>query len=252
MRGIENGVAPRDQLLQALHIIGHVAVGRRHHTGGPAHHMIAGEQRILFHQRIAHVIGSMAGGENAFDGEVMATDNRAITHHDIGNEVAVGAFLAFTRRAMRAKRIRLRAGQRLQRCGRRRMILVGMGDQDMADTLSRQCGGHGRDMLRQIRARIDHRDLVAAPDHIDAGAAKGESAGIGRQQPRHQRAQPFQRSVMRFQRAVEGEAPCPLVRSIGFFVQCPDEAAQHPPEIPEPQQQRHQHGARDQHGCHGQ
>src|SRR2546421_10648536 len=47
MGGIEYPIPSRSELFQAGEIITHVAVWRRDHTGRPAHHMIAAEQRAL-------------------------------------------------------------------------------------------------------------------------------------------------------------------------------------------------------------
>ena len=93
MGGIENIVLARDQLFQAAHIIAHVAVGRRHHGGGPAHHMIAGEQRLFLLQGKTHVIGGVPGREDAPERGALAGDQIAVLDLHIGHEVAVAAFL---------------------------------------------------------------------------------------------------------------------------------------------------------------
>ena len=67
MGGIEDLVPARDQLFQAAHIRAHVAIGRRHHGGGPAHHMIAREQRLFRFQRITHMVGGVSGREDALE-----------------------------------------------------------------------------------------------------------------------------------------------------------------------------------------
>src|SRR6185312_14070994 len=64
---------------------------RRHHGGGPAHHMIAGEKRFLLRQRVAHVVGGMAWREDAIEPIALACDDIAISHRHIRHEVTVTA-----------------------------------------------------------------------------------------------------------------------------------------------------------------
>ena len=82
------------------------------------------------------------------------------------------------------------------------MIAVGVGDEDMADPLARNGAAQGVQMLRQIGAGIDHRD-VAVTDDINPGALEGERAGIARQKPRHARAEGDGFFIRRIERADE-------------------------------------------------
>ena len=74
-----------------------------------------------------------------------------------------------------------------------------MGDEDMADPLAGQARQQRVDMLGQVRAGVDDRHLALA-DHIGAGAAKRERAGVLRDDapdPRRHRFEPavFEREL---------------------------------------------------------
>ncbi len=51
--GVIDPVLALVQQREAFHVGAHIAVGRNHDAGRPAHDMIAGEQRVAFLQRIA-------------------------------------------------------------------------------------------------------------------------------------------------------------------------------------------------------
>ncbi len=57
------------------------------------------------------------------------------------------------------------------------MVQMSMGHQNMADFLIPEPGQQCRNMVRQIRPRIDHRDLARA-DNISVGPEKGVRARI--------------------------------------------------------------------------
>jgi len=89
-----------------------------------------------------------------------------------GAKSQIAAFLdpASPRRppACGPKPIARRAGRRFQRLGRRRVVAVGVGNQDMGDLLLGEARQQGRDMLLELRPGIDDRDLALADD-IGAG-----------------------------------------------------------------------------------
>ena len=82
-----------------------------------------------------------------------------------------------SRRAMRAFRQHGRAGRRLDARHRRRMIAMGVGDEDMRDGLAAHRVEQRRDMGLVERAGIDDGD-TAAPDDVAHRALEGERAWI--------------------------------------------------------------------------
>ena len=119
--GVVDGVIARREFFQAAHIGAHVAIRRADHRGGPAHDVIAREEGVFLLQREAHVVGGVAGGEDAFEGPALPRDEIAVAHHDIGDELHVAGFLDLHRggfgavRAVWAKAVGDGAGLRLQR-----------------------------------------------------------------------------------------------------------------------------------------
>ena len=86
--------------------------------------------------------------------------------------------------AVRAEGIGLRARPFLERLRSRRMIAVGMRDENMRDASCSPMRALQRlDMLGHIGPGIDHRHVVVAHD-VDARALEGERAGIVREHAR--------------------------------------------------------------------
>ena len=149
--------------------------------------MVAGEQHVFLLERIGHVIGGVAGGRHRFDGPALAAHHLTVLERDIGAEVAVGAgveriMLADMQRprgAMRAFGIDGSAGRRLDRRHRRRMIAMGVGNENMRHRLV----AHGRkqrgDMGGIARSGIDNCDAALADD-IAERALEGERPRIVR------------------------------------------------------------------------
>src|SRR5207248_10581731 len=98
----------------------------------------------------------------------LALDDVAVAQGAVGDEIAIGAFLAASalaaRRAMRPEAERRGGGGALQRGGGGRMVEVGMGDQDMADRLAGDCREQRVDMVLQRRSRIDDGDAAPSED----------------------------------------------------------------------------------------
>ena len=124
-------------------------------------------------------------------------------NRDIGNEVPVAAFLdpgvAALPTGMRTETVGRRTGRRLQRLRRRRMVAMGVGDQDMGHPLAREAGEQCLDMLGEVGTGVDHRDLAAADD-VGSGTPEGERARIARDDaadPRCDRLEPavFEREL---------------------------------------------------------
>ena len=80
-----------------------------------------------------------------------------------------------------------RPGRGLQRARGRRVVAVGVRDEDVRDGLAAHGLKERLDMGRRVRARIDDRDLPAADD-VAAGAGEGVGPGIVGDDPAHERA----------------------------------------------------------------
>ena len=120
MRGIEDPVLARVELLEAFHIVAHVTIGRDHDAGRPPHDMVAGEQRAAFLEREAQVVGHMAGCGNRGKRPAGAGHLFAIFHDPVGFvgavERGIGARPAVVEHQWGAADDR-RAGARRQRLG---------------------------------------------------------------------------------------------------------------------------------------
>jgi len=85
----------------------------------------------------------------------------AVLHHDIGDKIPVAAFLdpgvAAPPAGMRPEAMGRRAGRRLQRPGGRRMVAVGMGDEDVGDLFVGEAGDKRVDVLGKLGPGIDER-----------------------------------------------------------------------------------------------
>jgi len=69
-----------------------------------------------------------------------------------------------------------------------------MGDEDMGDLLVGEARYQRRDVLLQLGAGIDHRDLALADD-IGTGALEGERPGVARDDPADPRRDGFEPAV---------------------------------------------------------
>ena len=120
MRGVEHPVLARVELVEALHVIAHVAIGRDHDAGRPAHDMVAGEQRAAFLQREAEVVRHVSGRGNRGKRPAGAGHLFAIFHDPVGFicavERGIGARPAVIEHQWGAADDR-RAGARRQRLG---------------------------------------------------------------------------------------------------------------------------------------
>jgi len=153
--------------------------------------MVAAEQRPLLGQRVADMIGGVAGRRHAFQFEAVAGNLHAVMDDDIGSEIMIVRFIhrpfLRTAKARRGDAIDFRIAPHLQRGSGWRMIAVGMGHQDLADLARAQRALQGVYVLRQRRAGIDHRDLAARAHQVNPGAFEREGTGVGRQHTRHTR-----------------------------------------------------------------
>ena len=161
-RPIDFVVALKEQP-QRIHIVMHVAVGRAHDARGPAHHMIAGKERLLFFQGKADVVRCVTRRMHALNCPAIAFNNVAVAHFNIRHKIHIAVFFADAA-AMRSVTIGRRAGQFLERRSSRRMIAMRMRDENMRDGLAFERAHQCFNMRVDHRAGIDHRDLTVADD----------------------------------------------------------------------------------------
>ena len=147
--------------------------------------MVAGEQQIGFLESKRHVIGGVAGRCHRFHRPAFAAHDLAVGERNVGTEIHVGggiepagfADMQRPRQPVRALREYLGAGRRLHLGRRRRMIAVGMGDENMGDGFAAHGIEQRRDMGVVVGAGIEDRDLAAADD-VAHRTLEGERARI--------------------------------------------------------------------------
>ena len=129
----------------------------------------------------AEMVRGVAGSVNGLEAPALTGDGLAIVHCHIRDEVPVPAFfdpgLTALPSGMRAITVCGGAGCRLKCCGRRRMVTMGVGDQDVGHSLARETGEQGLDMLREVGTGVDYRNLAVADD-VGAGTSEREGAGV--------------------------------------------------------------------------
>ncbi len=145
----------------------------------------------------------MARGVDRLDPPARAGHPLAVAQGHIGNKVPIAPLLdpglAALASGVWAVPISHRTGHRLQLCCRGRVVAMGVGDKDVGHPLARETGEQRLDVLGEIGAGVDDRDL-AATDNIGSGAAEGEGAGVARDDaanPRRHRLEPavFEREL---------------------------------------------------------
>ena len=134
-----------------------------------------------------HVVGGVARREHAFDPPVAALDDVAVVDLHIGNEIRVAAGVeahvaarsggAGWSGAVRPVGIGRGPGQRLEPGRQGRVIVVGMGDQDVADRFAVERSDKGVEMRFVERPRVDHGHVSPADD-VGACAGEGEGARV--------------------------------------------------------------------------
>ena len=198
------------ELVQRGHVIAHGAVGRRHDGGRPAHDVIAGENQIGFLERERHVVGGVSRRGQRFKRPAVAAHGLAIGERDVGAEIHVGGSVEAARLAdmqrpgepVRAFGENFCAGRRLDLGHRRRMVAMGVGDEDVRHGLAAHRIEQRRDMGVVVRAGIEDRHLAAADDVADR-ALEGERARIVGGHRAHQRRHLFHRVGLEIERLVE-------------------------------------------------
>ena len=113
------------------------------------------------------MVGCMARRVDTLYSPVCASDNVAVCYKMVWHEVHVAALfhlhtLFNFAGAVRAIGVSRCAGSGLQRAASRRMVHVGMGDQNMTDFLAGQPGQNRVNMRLIIGAGVDYRNLAGA------------------------------------------------------------------------------------------
>ena len=129
-----------------------------------------------------------------FDGPAVARDHLAVGERDVGPEIHVAAGIEPARladvqrprRPVRAFGEDRGAGRGLDPGHRRRMIAMGVGDEDVGHGLAAHRVEQRRDMGVVVRAGIEDRDFAAADD-VAHRALEGERARDCWRRPRARR-----------------------------------------------------------------
>ena len=174
--------SPPADAIELFDILAHMPVGWRDDAGRPSHDVIAAEEDILLAERITDVVRGMAGRVQRLDRPVGSAKNVAVCQPPVGPECGVVAGLEpefAARRCMsrRAEPVHACTKAPGDRVGERRMVEMMVGDEDMRDTLSRQCREDRVLVFLQHRSGIDHRHLSMADDE-GIRARPGERTGI--------------------------------------------------------------------------
>ena len=213
MAGQIKRLAAAREFLQRRHVVAHGAVGRRHDGGRPAHDMVAGEQQIGFLERKRHVIAGVARRRHRFERPAVAAHRLAIGERYVRAKVHVGrcvetvglADMKRPRGAMRALRVNFCPGRRFDFRHCRRMIAMGMGDEDVADGFAAHRVKQRRDMGVVVGAGIEDGDFAAADD-VAHRALEGERPRIIGDHRAHAGRHVAHRVGCEIERLVEGQA----------------------------------------------
>ena len=127
--------------------------------------MIAGKDQVGFLERKGHMVGGVPGRRHRFDGPAVAGNDRAVGERDVRAEIKIGGGIeprAFAdmqrpRRTVRTLGIDRRAGLGLDLGHRRRMIAMGVGDENVGHGLAAHGVEQSGDMGVVVGAGIDDR-----------------------------------------------------------------------------------------------
>ena len=61
VRRIQDCIVTREEFAYGCEVVGHVAVGRRHHRRAPSHDVVAGEECVFFIEVNAEMVRRVAG-----------------------------------------------------------------------------------------------------------------------------------------------------------------------------------------------
>ena len=161
--------------------------------------MIAAKHGLLVIQRKRHVVGTVSRCKHAFQRPAGAFDHITVPDLDIGPEFMIpGSIQCHVARNYRLGRtpgpvrtVTVGSGscRLLQSAGQRRVITVGVGDDDMGDGFPAHCVQQGGKMVFILRTGINDGDTARA-DNIGIGALERERSGIVAGNAAHLFAQP--------------------------------------------------------------
>src|SRR5947207_15387383 len=114
------------------------------------------------------MVRGVARSVHRLEDPTLAGEAVAVADRPVGDEIPIAAFLdgwvTALSASVRAETVSRGTGRRLQRprCGR--VVEVRVGDQDMRDLLAREAREQRLDVLGEVRARVDHRNIAVAHD----------------------------------------------------------------------------------------
>ena len=138
MRRPQRVIIARFNFIEAVKIVSHIAIWRRHDCRRPPHNVIAGQTGILFFQTEAEVIGRVPWRFNRLERPTRAFKHITIARAFIWREASIifATKLAFGCRFAATLRIDFTARPFSQRLGQRRVIGMAMRDQNVFDGLA--------------------------------------------------------------------------------------------------------------------
>jgi hypothetical protein len=180
--------------------------------------MIAAEQDPAVGQSEAQVVRGVTRSVDRLETPTIAGDPVPVLQGYIGHEVPIATLLdggiaplaptgqarGLKAHGVGAEPVGRGAGRRLQRLRRRRVVTMGVRDQDVGHPLARETGEERLDMLGKIRTGVDHRDL-ANTDDVGSGSPEGEGARIARNDPADHRCDWLEPAVFERKLAAEGD-----------------------------------------------
>ena len=174
--------------------------------------MVAGEEDAVPAKREADVVRGVAGRVHALEGPPVTLDEVAVPDLDLGDELHVAPLLHLPPAPSRAVRTvavdGARPHLRLERPGGGRMVVVGVGDENVAHLLAGDRGGESLHVIGERRPRIDDRDPTPADD-VGPGPVQGEGARIAGDHPPHggrpRRGDEVDPSVLELELSPEGD-----------------------------------------------
>ena len=173
------------QLVETRHVGRHVAIGRHHDGGRPAHDMIAGEQRVA--KLIAKMVRGVPRSRNRRQRAAIDHDRFPVRQHPVGRiveiEAGIGARSDCVDRQCGAADDR-RTCRCLERGGGRTVVAMGMSARDRNDRSPGNRREQRLDMVGKSGPGVDHDDLEIA-DEIALRSGVGEGRRIRRQKARH-------------------------------------------------------------------
>ena len=170
--------------------------------------MVAAEQRLLLLQGEGHVVGGVAGRVDGLDGDIGAGDRLTVLQPDVGTEGVIARRVELEpggpAGGVRTKANRDGAGQGLEPCSERRVVAMGVGDEDVRNGPLADSGEERFEMCIVVRTGIDDGEFAHSHDE-GRRAGEGEWAWIGADDAGDERRDLLRDAVRRIEIAVERE-----------------------------------------------